>query len=74
MHEVPPLDGAGFEQVRVWMPPPQVLEHMPKDVQSPLMAAGQVDLAYALNQLPDALVHDPSVDVLLPLDDEAKQV
>jgi hypothetical protein len=31
----PPFAGAGFVQVRVWMPPPHVAEHAPKAVQPP---------------------------------------
>lgn len=74
MQYAPPLEGGGLVQVRVWMPTPQVEEHAPKEVQLPLMAAGQEERAYPLNQLPEAAVHDPSVDALLLLDVEAKQV
>lgn len=31
----PPFDGTGLEQVRDWVPPPQVAEQMPNELQPP---------------------------------------
>ena len=37
VHWAPPLQGAGFEHVRAWVPPPHVVEHAAKADQPPSM-------------------------------------
>ena len=48
----PPLAGVGLVQVRVWVPPPQAMEQVPKAAQPPSMILGAVPLVAAPPLIP----------------------
>ncbi len=45
MHDTPPLDaGVDDVKVRVWLPPPHVLEQVPQPLHEPTQLPGQAEV------------------------------